>query len=134
MASIIDRAKALRPTIETLAATLNDTAALDNVELFKSWDSHSVPYVIDERVRYNGVLYKCLQAHTSQATWEPDVAVSLWAKVLIPDPEVIPEWEQPTSTNAYSRGDKVKHNQKIWESDYDNNVWEPGVFGWSEVL
>ena len=74
-----------------------------------------------------------LQAHTSQDGWEPNVAPSLFAKVLIPDPEVIPEWEQPDSTNPYMKGDKVTHNGYTWISDIDNNVWEPGVYGWSMV-
>ena len=42
---------------------------------------------------------------------------------------MIPEWEQPESTNPYMKGDKVKHNDKTWVSDIDNNVWEPGVYG-----
>ena len=79
------------------------------------------------------MLYRCLQAHTAQADWNPADAPSLWAKVLIPDPEVIPEWEQPESTNPYMKGDKVKHNSKTWISDIDGNVWEPGVYGWNEV-
>jgi hypothetical protein len=53
--------------------------------------------------------------------------------VLIPDPDVIPEWEQPDSTNPYMKGDKVAHNSKTWVSDVDNNVWEPGVYGWTEM-
>lgn len=83
---------------------------------------------------YDSVLYKVLQAHTSQADWMPDVSVSLFAKILIPDPTVIPEWEQPESTNPYMKGDKVTHNGKTWVSNIDNNVWEPGVYGWDEVL
>ena len=78
-------------------------------------------------------MYRCLQGHTAQADWTPDAAPSLWAKVLIPDPEMIPEWEQPDSTNTYSAGDKVTHNGKTWVSGIDNNVWEPGVYGWTEV-
>ena len=53
--------------------------------------------------------------------------------MLIPDPEVIPEWEQPGSTNPYMIGDKVRHNGKTWVSTIDNNVWEPGVYGWEVV-
>lgn len=74
-----------------------------------------------------------LQAHTSQDTWTPPDAPSLFAKVLIPDSSTIPEWEQPESTNPYSKGDKVTHNGKTWQSTTDNNVWEPGVYGWEEV-
>ncbi len=130
--NIVDRAKELRTQVETMAKGLDDTDALKVVELFPNWESdHS--YETGDRTRYSGVLYKCLTAHTSQDTWTPSDAVSLWAKVLIPDPEVIPEWEQPESTNPYMKGDKVKHNGKVWISDIDNNVWEPGVYGWSET-
>ena len=90
-------------------------------------------YVTGQRVLHGGVLYKALQDHTSQDDWPPDAAHSLFAKVLIPDAETIPEWEQPDSTNPYSKGDKVTHNGKTWTSDIDNNVWEPGVYGWTET-
>lgn len=87
---------------------------------------------------YNGVLYRCLTAHTSQATWNPADAPSLWAKVLIPNPDVIPAWEQPDSTNPYMLGDKVTHQGKTWQSLVDNNVWEPGATGteslWKEIV
>ena len=82
---------------------------------------------------YNGTLYKVLTAHTSQDDWTPDAAPSLFAKVFIPDETIIPEWEQPDSMNPYSAGDKVTHNGKTWVSDIDNNVWEPGVYGWTEI-
>lgn len=126
------KAKQLRQLIEQLAVTLDDETALTGVELFQMW-AIGMAYAVDDRVQYNGALYKCVQAHTSQADWTPDAAPSLWAKVLIPDPNVIPEWVQPESTNPYAKGDKVTHNGKTWVSDYDNNVWEPGVFGWTEV-
>lgn len=112
--------------------TATDEAALEGAELYKEWQA-DVAYVANMRVRYAGVLYKCLQDHTSQATWTPTAAPSLWAKVLIPTPTEIPEWEQPSSTNPYMKGDKVKHNGKIWISTIDSNVWEPGVYGWEET-
>ena len=131
---MITRAKAyaLRLMIEKASISLADSDALEAVELFPKW-SESAEYAVLDRVQYNGTLYKCLQAHTAQTTWNPADASSLWAKVLIPDPVVIPDWEQPDSTNPYKKGDKVKHNEKTWESDIDNNVWEPGVYGWHEV-
>ena len=81
----------------------------------------------------DGKLYKCLQAHTSQADWTPDTAVSLW--VSISDPaEEWPEWSQPLGAHdAYSKGAKVSHNGKHWISDLDANVWEPGQYGWTEA-
>lgn len=125
-------AMTLRAMIEKAAVSLDDTDALDAVELFPMW-SATAHYDVDNRVRYDDVLYRCLQMHDAQEGWTPTSAVSLWAKVLIPDPEVIYDWEQPDSTNPYHKGDKVKHNGKTWVSDIDNNVWEPGVYGWSEV-
>ena len=67
--------------------------------------------------------------HTSQNTWTPDITPSLWTKVLIPDPNIIPKWEQPESTNPYMKGDKVIHNGITYESLIDNNIWEPGIIG-----
>lgn len=122
---LIERARELRAVIEGMAAELTDEKALDVKELYPNWNGEGVSYAVGDRVRYNGVLYKVLQAHTSQNDWTPDTAASLFAVVLIPDPEVIPEWIQPDSTNPYMKGDKVKHNGKTWQSLIDNNVWEP---------
>lgn len=130
---MIERARQLRKIIESLAETLDDESALKSVELFPVWKEDAV-YEVDDRVRYEGILYKCLIAHTAQSDWSPQDAVSLWARVLIPDPEVIPDWVQPESTNPYMMGDKVRHNGKVWISDIDYNVYEPGVYGWSEVI
>lgn len=130
--SYYENAKRLRPYIEKAATSLDDTDALNAVELYPEWKSDTL-YVVNQRLRYGGVLYKVLQEHTSQQTWTPDAASSLFAPVLISDPDVIPEWVQPDSTNPYMLGDKVTHNGKTWENTIDNNVWEPGVYGWNEV-
>ena len=120
----------IKQQINTL--TVDDNTALRMLEFYPEWTTDT-DYSVGFKVQHGGTLYKCLQAHTSQADWSPDAAPSLWAKVLIPDPDVIPEWEQPDSTNPYMAGDKVKHNGKTWVSDIDNNVWEPGVYGWTET-
>lgn len=123
----------LRPIIEkAVSMALDDTEAIEAATLFPKWSETGV-YAVSDRVQHGGILYKCLQAHTAQATWTPEAAPSLWAKVLIPDPATVPEWEQPESTNPYMAGDKVTHNGKTWSSAIDNNVWEPGVYGWDEV-
>ena len=125
-------AKAFISALVTLREKATDEQALAVPVLYPAWRS-GVDYAVGIRVLYNGTLYKVLTAHTSQDDWTPDVAPSLFAKVLIPDETVIPEWEQPDSTNPYSAGDKVTHNGKTWVSDIDNNVWEPGVYGWTEL-
>ena len=125
-------AEAIVAALVKLRESATDEQALSAPVLYPAWRSGAA-YVTGQRVLHNAVLYKVLQDHTSQETWTPEAAPSLFAKVLIPDETVIPEWEQPDSTNPYSKCDKVTHNGKTWVSDYDNNVWEPGVFGWSEV-
>ena len=109
-----------------------DEQAIDAAAVYPTW-REGVAYVTGERVRYNEMLYKILQDHTSQTTWTPESAPSLFAKVLISDPETIPEWIQPDSTNPYQTGDKVTHNGATWISTIDNNVWEPGAYGWTKV-
>ena len=112
--------------------TVDDNTALRMVEFYPVWEADT-DYTVDFKVQHVGTLYRCLTAHTTQADWTPEAAPSLWAKVLIPDPDVIPEWEQPDSTNPYMQGDKVTHNGKTWTSTVDNNVWTPGEYGWTEV-
>lgn len=92
-----------------------------------------VPAIMLEQVDGGGKLYKCLQVHTSQEGWTPDAAPSLW--VAISDPaEEWPAWSQPIGAqDAYPLGAKVSHGEKHWLSAVDNNVWEPGVYGWEEA-
>ena len=116
--------------INTLS--VDDNIALRMLEFYPEWAADTA-YPAGHKVQRGGKLWRCLQAHTAQTSWEPENAPSLWAKVLIPNPDVIPEWEQPDSTNPYMAGDKVAHNGKTWVSAVDNNVWEPGVYGWSEA-
>ena len=116
--------------INTLA--VDDNTAFRMLAFYPEWAS-GMDYSIGYKAQHGGKLWRCVQAHASQTGWEPDSAPSLWAKVLIPDETVIPEWEQPDSTNPYSAGDKVTHNGKTWVSNIDNNVWEPGVYGWEKA-
>lgn len=134
MNDIIEKAVQLRKVIESLADNLTDADAIENVELFPKWQSGE-SYAVGTKVQYNGKLYKCLQAHASQDDWVPINAVSLWAQVLIPNPDVIPEWTQPDSTNPYMTGDKVMYNGKVYESLIDNNIWSPDAYpaGWKEM-
>lgn len=102
-------------------------------EMFPEWNPDSYPYFAGERVRYNGLFYRCIQNHTSQVDWAPDKAVSLWVETSDPGDEW-PEWKQPTGAHdAYNKGDKVSHQSKHWTSDIDANVFEPGVYGWTET-
>ncbi|GEM_PF-1286191 len=111
---------------------LDEITASEHAELFAEW-AYPVAYTVGQLRRYNGTLYKCVQAHTSQADWTPDTAASLWSVAADPAEEW-PAWSQPVGAHdAYAKGDKVSHNGKHWTSNVDSNVWEPGVYGWTEA-
>lgn len=120
-----------RQAILKIIDNLDDETAIETPLLFPKWQVGK-QYSIDDRVNHNGVLYKCLQSHNAQNDWTPDVAVSLWVRVDDPAIEW-PEWVQPLGAqDAYAKGAKVSHNNLHWISDVDNNVWEPGVYGWTQ--
>ena len=129
------KVQVIRSQLDMVTDEITDEQALQSSKLFKKWDSNRVTYEAGQRLNYNGVLYKVLQPHTSQSDWTPDTTPSLYTKVLIPDENIIPEWVQPDSTNAYMTGDKVTFEGKIYESLIDNNIWSPVSYpaGWQEI-
>ena len=133
--TLVELAQKLRPYIEKAALSLSDEDALEAVDLFPKWNPNHTQYLIDDKVKYNSILYRCLQSHMPQESWDPVSAPSLWAKVLIPDPNVVPEWEQPDSTNPYQIGDRVMFEGQVYESVISNNIWSPTQYpaGWKLV-
>jgi chitodextrinase len=126
----LEQAYAYRRKIEAAAALQDDEAALESIELFPKWQA-GIYVTAGERYRYDGKLYRAIQAHTTQADWTPDVVPALFTVVSL---ESFPEWVQPTGVHdSYNKGDKVSCNGKHWESTVDANVWAPGVYGWSEI-
>ena len=127
----IERARALRPYIEKAATSLTDEDALQAVELFPQWVvGHN--YVVGERLQYNGVLYRVVQAHTSQADWTPDITPAMFVVVSLDE---WPEFVQPTGAHdAYKKGDKVTFEGKHYISLIDGNVYSPAAYpaGWQE--
>ena len=115
---------------ELAASTMTDKTALSAVELFAPW-MVGVTYAVGDRVQHDGTLYKCAQAHTSQADWTPDATQALWVVVSI---EEFPEWVQPTGAHdAYNIGDKVSYNGQQYICTTDANVYAPGVYGWDLI-
>lgn len=121
----------LRAFIEKAAISLNDEDALSAVELFPAWVTDKA-YEVDERIRYGEKLYRCVQAHTSQESWTPDLTPALWTEVA--KPGEIPVWKQPTGAqDAYMKGDKVHYPTKddpVYICTIDYNVYAPNVAGW----
>lgn len=110
----------------------DDVVALSIQEFYDTWIANT-NYIKGQYINYEGVLYKVLQDHISQDGWIPSSAPSLFAKVLTdPSGEIISDWVQPDSTNAYKTGDKVRFEGHVYESVIDNNIWSPTAYpsGW----
>lgn len=126
----------IRAMIEKAAVSLADGDAIEAAELFPAW-AVGTAYAVDQRIRYGDKLYRCVQAHTSQADWKPDSTPALWTEVA--KPGEIPVWKQPTGAqDAYAKGDKVWFpdvNTTVYESVIDSNVWSPTDYpqGWKAV-
>ena len=126
-----EHAYKLRELMHKASVSLTDEDALDGIELFPLWAADTA-YAPGVRVRYDEKLYRCEQAHTSQAGWEPPAVPALWTEVA--KPGEIPVWKQPTGAqDAYMTGDKVHYpdaDGPVYVSTADYNTWEPGVYGW----
>ncbi len=129
-----EHAYKLRELLHKASASLTDEDALDGIELFPVWKPDT-EYVLDVRVRFEDKLYKCVQAHTSQEDWTPDVTPALWVDVA--EPGTIPVWRQPTGAHdAYMKDDLVHYpeiDDPVYISLIDNNVYAPDQYGWEEV-
>lgn len=126
--TIIEQAQKIRADMNVIAETLTDEQSLELINLFELWTLKA--YAINDRIRYGNKLYRCVQSHTSQADWTPDVAPALWTKISI---EEYPQWIQPTGEqDAYNIGDKVTFNGSRYESLINANVWSPTAYpqGW----
>lgn len=125
----LDGARAVRAAMDTAAAALTDETALGAMAIYPVWEIGKA-YAVNDRRRYGDFLYKCVQAHTSQADWTPDVVPALWVKIST---EEWPEWVQPTGAHdAYNTGDKVTYNGNRYVSRIDANVYSPEAYpaGW----
>lgn len=125
---------AVKKMLSTDTEELTDEEALEVAALYPTWHSKlesGEDCVLNERLWYDGELWKVIQTHTPQPDWNPRDAVSLFVRVSI---EEWPEWRQPVgSTDAYAKDAKVTHNDNRWISEVDGNVWEPGVYGWRQA-
>ena len=118
-----------------LTVNFTDEQALNCILLFPDWDPNGHEYKKDDRCKYNGELYKVLQDHTSQESWTPDAAHSLFVDIADPAIEW-PDYKQPTGAHdAYNTGDKVTYNGQHYISKIDANVWAPDAYpaGWELV-
>ena len=129
-----EHAYRLRELLHKASASLTDEDALEGIELFPLWAADTA-YAPGVRVRYDEKLYRCEQAHTSQAGWEPPAVPALWTEVA--KPGEIPVWRQPTGAqDAYMKGDKVHYptaDDPVYVCMMDYNTYAPDVYGWELV-
>lgn len=138
LTSIVAQIERLTSLITSSLKTFTESQMMEMLDLYPHWATnrvYSVGDIVKSGLNKDGEpqLYQVLQAHTSQADWLPKDTPALYKAIGFTESE-IPIWTQPLgATDAYVKGDKVAHNDKVWISDVDANVWEPGVYGWTEV-
>lgn len=131
MNKYLEEAKNMLKSIYGLADGQTNEKIIDNKSAFPWWNGNGVKYITGDILQYNDKVYRVILAHTSQSDWTPDVAVSLFVEISL---EEFPEWKQPAGAHdAYKLGAKCSHNGKHWICTYDNNIYEPGVYGWDEI-
>lgn len=121
--------------LPSMAATMTDEQAISVSTLWPEWSADGVQYKIDDVVNHADHLWRCEQAHTSQESWTPDAAPSLWSQIDIAG-DGVDVWTQPTGAhNAYNVGDRVHYptaSDPIYVSLIDGNTWAPDAYpaGW----
>lgn len=87
--------------------------------------------------KYNDKVYRIIQSHRAVTGSEPGVANSLFRPVPVIYPgETYPRWNSIgvlDSENNWDLGDRVTWQGQQWESDIDNNIYEPGVSSWTNI-
>lgn len=68
----------IKQQINTL--TVDDQTAFRMREFYPEWVA-GVAYSAGYKVQRSGKLWRCLQAHTAQAGWEPENAPALWTEI-----------------------------------------------------
>jgi hypothetical protein len=137
MISKLQAAEQFRKALQMFAASLSDEKAMEVATIYDPWTAGK-SYSGGEFVTYgeNSVgdpqLYKVAQAHTAQADWTPDTAVSLFVAIGL-DEQGYPVWSRPTGAHdAYNTGDIVDYSGVLYESLIDGNAYSPEAYpaGW----
>lgn len=138
LASFVPQLERLVSLVTSTLEIFTDSIKMEIADLYPHWAtnrSYTAGEIIKSGLNKDGEtqLYQVIQNHVSQADWLPKDTPALYKAIGFTEDE-IPIWTQPLgATDAYVKGDKVAHNEKIWTSEVDGNVWEPGVYGWTEV-
>lgn len=130
-------AEQTRKALQLFCQTLDDDKALEVATVFPAYEVGRA-YAVGNMFSYgenstgDPQLYKVVQAHTSQADWKPDATPALYTAIGL-TPVGYPIWSKPTGAHdAYSKGDIVSYNEKLYKSLIDGNTWSPEEYpaGW----
>lgn len=75
-----ERAYAIIDAVKRVREFLTDDAALEYIALYPDWEV-SKELNVGDRIEHEGKLYKVITAHTTQSTWAPDVAPTLFEPI-----------------------------------------------------
>jgi hypothetical protein len=141
---IVAQAQAIRADMNTVTATLTDEQAAAVPNLYELWSPDGVKYYSGAdhkhtqakvRGRISNLLYKCLQTHTSQEDWNPEVTPALWVEVAA-EGEYREIKDNMLSTEAFAKGEIgwYKSKDNLFKSLIDSNVWTPETYpaGWEK--
>lgn len=130
---IAGRVESIETATAEVIQTLDDPRALKIASAYPEWEPGEAVIVSDKRKR-GELLYRCAQAHTTQADWTPETTPALWVKIAAEG--TIPDFIQPTGAHdAYQIGDKVNFNGNIYESLINANTYSPTAYpaGWKKL-
>ena len=132
-------AEQTRKALQLFCQTLDDDKALEVATVFPAYEVGRA-YGVGDMFSYgenstgDPQLYKVVQAHTSQEDWKPDATPALYTAIGL-NSAGYPIWSKPTGAHdAYSKGDIVSYNEKLYKSLIDGNTWSPDEYpdGWEE--
>lgn len=72
-----DEALRIKPLLQKGAQHLDDSEALEVKGIYAEWEV-GIPVKVHDKYLYNDVLFRCRQAHTTQADWTPDATPAMW--------------------------------------------------------
>lgn len=99
-------------TQQVNSLAVDDNTAARMMVFYPAWEA-GVSYAVGYKAQYDGRLWRVLQAHTSQAGWEPVSAAALW--------------EQINETHEGTLDDPIAYhgNMTLEEGNY---YWQDGVY------
>lgn len=113
---------------------IDEVTASEHAEIFLPW-REKMQCTTGMLLQYEGLLYKVLEDHTSQADWLPNKTPALY-KVIGINENGIPEYSRPVSSeDTYMIGDEMMFKDVHYRSKIDYNVWTPEEYpdGWEVV-